>query len=396
MRERGRAVDVEGFDAAMAAQKARARASWAGSGETRDAAIWFDLAEAHGATEFLGYDTETAEGQILAVLQGGRPVDAAAAGAEVQVVVNQTPFYAESGGQVGDAGRIETDTGVVEVSDTRRSNGVFVHAGRVLSGTLTQGQPARLEVDHVRRARIARNHSATHLLNEALRNALGPHVAQRGSLNAPDRLRFDFSHATALSPAELVGIAAEVNGHIRANGPVETRVMTPDDARAIGAQALFGEKYGDEVRVVAMGSDPRSGKGFDANAYSLELCGGTHVARLGEIGLCVILGDSASSAGVRRIEALTGEGALAYVNEELHKVAEVAAVLKAQPDAVVERVRTLVEDRRALQNEVAQLRREAAMAAGAAPAAREIAGVRFLRRCSRASAGATCPVSSTR
>ncbi|MDR5651590.1 alanine--tRNA ligase [Ruixingdingia sedimenti] len=380
LREKGRAVDVAGFDAAMEEQRAKARASWAGSGETKDAAIWFDLAEQHGVTEFLGYDTEAAEGQILALVQAGGETGAAEAGEVVQIVVNQTPFYAESGGQVGDQGFIRTDTGLARVTDTRKSAGVFIHVAEVAEGTVLRGQPAKLEVDHARRSAIRANHSATHLLHEALRRALGDHVAQRGSLNAPDRLRFDFSHSKGLSAKELAQVEAEVNAFIRQNSPVETRIMTPDDARAIGAQALFGEKYGDEVRVVSMGRQANSGKGTDGAVYSLELCGGTHVARTGEIGLCVVLGDSASSAGVRRIEALTGEGALAHMAELSGRLAEVAGVLKAQPADLADRVRALVDERRALQNEVAQLRRELAMGGGTAtgPAAREVNGVKFL------------------
>ncbi len=379
LREQGRAVDVAGFDAAMAEQKAKARASWAGSGETKDAAIWFDLAEQHGATEFLGYDTEIAEGQVLALVSGGVAVDRAKLGDTVQIVVNQTPFYGESGGQVGDIGLLKTETGAARITDTKRSQGLMLHLAEVTLGEIAPGQGATLSVDHANRAGIRANHSATHLLNEALRRALGDHVAQRGSLNAPDRLRFDFSHSKALTPNELATVEAEVNALIRQNGAVETRLMSPDDARGLGAQALFGEKYGDEVRVVSMGRRDGSGKGTDQQTYSLELCGGTHVARLGEIGLCVILGESASSSGVRRIEALTGEGAMAYLGDQVKRLAEVSAVLKAQPDVLLDRVKALVDDRRALQNEVAQLRRELAMGTKAeGPEARDIAGVKFV------------------
>ncbi|MFZ5710583.1 MAG: alanine--tRNA ligase [Pseudomonadota bacterium] len=380
LREKGRVVDVAGFEAAMAEQKAKARASWSGSGEAKDAAIWFELAEANGTTEFLGYDTETAEGQILALVQDGKAVDAAKAGETVQIVVNQTPFYAEAGGQVGDTGTIVTGTGRAEVIDTKRSAGVFIHVARVTEGSLTRGQGARLDVAHGRRTAIRANHSATHLLHEALRRALGAHVAQKGSLNAEDRLRFDFSHSRAMTPAELAGVEAEVNDFIRQNTPVQTRIMTPDDARAIGAQALFGEKYGDEVRVVSMGRLDGSGKGADGTTYSIELCGGTHVARTGDIGAFVALGDSASSAGIRRIEALTGQAALDHLRAQDRRLNEVAAVLKAQPQDVADRVRTLADERRALQNEVAQLRREIAMGGGARgrPEAREINGIRFI------------------
>ncbi|MDP3960040.1 MAG: alanine--tRNA ligase, partial [Pseudorhodobacter sp.] len=380
LREQGRSVDTAGFDAAMAEQKAKARASWAGSGETRDATIWFDLAEAHGATEFLGYELEAAEGQVLALVQGGAAVGKAGVGQAVQVVLNQTPFYAESGGQVGDAGELRTATGVARIIDTKKGQGLFIHVAEVTTGEIAVGQGARLAVDQTRRAAIRGSHSATHLLNEALRRALGPHVAQRGSLNAPDRLRFDFSHGKALAETELAQIEAEVNGFIRQDGAVTTRLMSPDDARSLGAQALFGEKYGDEVRVVSMGALAETGKGADGATYSLELCGGTHVARLGEIGLCVLLGDSASSAGVRRIEAVTGAGALAYLKDQRQRLADVAAVLKATPEALADRARALLDERRALANEVTQLRRELAMGGGAGQGfdARDIGGVKFV------------------
>ena len=365
LREKGRSVDVAGFDAAMAEQKAKARASWAGTGEIGATRLWFELAEAQGTTEFLGYDTEKAEGQILSLVSGGNLVDDARTGAEVQVVVNQTPFYAESGGQVGDAGWIRTETGLAQVTDVKKAAGVFIHQAVVREGALHKGQPAKLEVDHVRRSAIRANHSATHLLHEALRGALGDHVAQRGSLNAPDRLRFDFSHSMALTPSELAQVEAEVNSFVRQNAPVDTRIMTPDDARAIGAQALFGEKYGEEVRVVSMGVAEGSGKGADGRTYSLELCGGTHVSRTGEIGAFVLLGDSASSAGVRRIEALTGQAALDHLRAQDARLAEIAGALKAPVGEAVDRVKALVAERRALENEVAQLRRDLAMAGGA-------------------------------
>ena len=380
LREKGREVDTQGFDAAMAEQKAKARAAWAGTGETKDAAIWFDLAEKHGVTEFLGYETETAEGQIVALVQDGAETGAAATGEKVQIVVNQTPFYAESGGQVGDNGLIRTDTGVATVTDTKKSAGVFIHIAEVTEGQIARGQPAKLEVSHRRRSAIRANHSATHLLHEALRAALGEHVAQKGSLNAEDRLRFDFSHSKAVSADELRRVEAEVNAYIRQNSPVETRIMTPDDARALGAQALFGEKYGDEVRVVSMGRQAGSGKGADGATYSLELCGGTHVARTGDIGAFVALGDSASSAGVRRIEALTGQAALDHLREQAGRLAEIAGALKAQSQDVTDRVRSLIDERKALQNEVAQLRRELAMGSGTAagPETREINGMKFV------------------
>ncbi|WP_439154940.1 alanine--tRNA ligase [Yoonia sp.] len=367
LREQGRAVDTAGFDAAMAEQKAKARAAWSGTGEAADSAVWFDIADKHGTTDFLGYDTLTAEGQIKALVVSGTLADQA--DADVQIVLNQTPFYAEAGGQVGDAGTLKTDTGTAQITDTRKVAGVYVHFAKVIAGTISTGQGAELSVDPLRRARIMANHSATHLLNEALRERLGDHIAQRGSLNAPDRLRFDFSHTKPLSADELARIEHDVNAVIRQNTPVETRIMTPDDARALGAQALFGEKYGDEVRVVSMGKQAGSGKGTGGDTYSLELCGGTHVKQLGEIGTFVLLGDSASSAGVRRVEALTGEAALDYLREQDARLAQVAATLKAPSSEVADRVRALMDERRALTNEVAQLRRELALGGGAQKAA---------------------------
>ncbi|MGH1368968.1 MAG: alanine--tRNA ligase [Maritimibacter sp.] len=377
LREKGRAVDTEGFDAAMAEQKAMARAAWSGSGEAADQTVWFDVAETHGETEFLGYEDEQAEGQILTLVQEGAKVETAGTGESVQIVTNQTPFYAESGGQVGDTGVVKTETGLARVTDTRKVAGVFIHFAQVEEGTITNGQGAELSVDHIRRANIRANHSATHLLHEALRAELGDHVAQRGSLNAPDRLRFDFSHNKGLSQQELDNVAMEVNAYIRQNGSVETRIMTPDDAREIGAQALFGEKYGDEVRVVSMGQ-AATGKGSDGNTYSLELCGGTHVKRTGDIGLCVILGDSASSAGVRRIEALTGKAAFAHLEEEAKQLADIAGLLKAQPGDVVGRVKAMLDERKALSQELAQLKQDMAMGGANAAEAKDIGGIAFL------------------
>ncbi len=377
LREKGREVDTAGFDTAMAAQKAKARAAWSGIGDAADASVWFDIVDEAGTTDFLGYDTLTAEGQIAAIIQDGKPVDKAVG--DVQVVLNQTPFYAESGGQVGDAGMLRTDGGVVTVTDTKKVEGLFIHIGTVTEGEITKGQGAELSVAADRRATIQANHSATHLLNEALRNALGDHIAQRGSLNAPDRLRFDFSHTAPLSLEQIDQVEREVNTQIRGNGVVETRIMTPDDARALGAQALFGEKYGDEVRVVSMGQLAGSGRGADGSTYSLELCGGTHVSQLGEVGAFVVLGDSASSAGVRRVEALTGQAALDYLREQDQRLAQTALALKAPVSDVVDRVKSLLDERKSLANEVAQLRREVAMSGGAGPAAKveTINGVPF-------------------
>ncbi|WP_116597106.1 alanine--tRNA ligase [Primorskyibacter marinus] len=382
LREKERSVDTAGFDTAMAEQKAKARAAWSGSGEAADAAIWFDIADKHGATDFLGYDTETAEGQIVALVSDGAAVASAKAGDTVQIVLNQTPFYAESGGQVGDSGTLRGDKGLARITDTRKVAGVFLHFAEVTEGELANGEGAVLEVDHARRTSIRANHSATHLLHEALRRALGDHVAQRGSLNADDRLRFDFSHTKPLTPEQLAQVDAEVNDFIRQNTPVETRIMTPDDARGLGAQALFGEKYGDEVRVVSMGHDPQSGKGGNGATYSIELCGGTHVRQTGDIGVFVTLGDSASSAGVRRIEALTGADAFRYLSEQDHRLADVASELKTQSTDVPARVRALLDERKALSNEVAQLRRELAMAGGSDQSgdsgARDVNGVQMV------------------
>ncbi len=392
LREKGHGVDVDGFDEAMAEQKAKARAAWAGSGEAADASIWFDLTDAHGATDFLGYETETAEGVVLAMVSDGAGVDVLEVdGAAAWVVFNQTPFYAESGGQIADHGYVRIREGTHEASETRfsghvsdiqkRGDGLFAHYVSVDTGTLRVGDAVQLEVDHNRRTNIRANHSATHLMHEALRAALGDHVAQRGSLNAEDRLRFDFSHTQALTLEQLSQVEAEVNDYIRQNTPVETRIMTPDDARSIGAQALFGEQYGDDVRVVSMGRQNGSGKGLEGNTYSLELCGGTHVRQTGEIGAFVTLGDSASSAGVRRIEALTGAAAMAHLRMQDQRLAEVALDLKSPTGDVPDRVRALLEERRALSNEVAQLRRELAMSGGggaASPEARDVAGIPFM------------------
>ncbi|MFY2826664.1 alanine--tRNA ligase [Ruegeria sp. MALMAid1280] len=385
LREKGLTVDTDGFDAAMAEQKAKARAAWAGSGEAADQAIWFDVLDQAGATDFLGYDTEKAEGQVAALIVDGALVDKIEQGGTGWVVVNQTPFYGEAGGQVGDTGeirRLENMQDVSRVEDTRKfaEGKVYAHQVTVSQGELSTGDSVELAVDHARRTAIRANHSATHLLHEALRETLGDHVAQRGSLNASDRLRFDFSHSKALSPEEIQKVEREVNEFIRQNSTVETRIMTPDDARELGAQALFGEKYGDEVRVVSMGKAP-TGKGHDGDTWSIELCGGTHVRQTGDIGTFVVLGDSASSAGVRRIEALTGDEAFRHLSVQDQRLGQIASELKAQPDDVVSRVKSLLDERKALQNEVAQLRRDLAMAGSSGQGgaeARDVNGVPFL------------------
>jgi alanyl-tRNA synthetase len=380
LREHGRAVDIAGFEAAMAEQKRQARAAWAGSGETREAALWFDLREEIGATDFLGYDTLRAEGVLRALVVGGERATSAQAGAKVQLVFNQSPFYAEAGGQVGDSGEIVTTTGRARIDDVQRhADGLHVHIGEITEGELVQGEPAELVVDGARRAAIRANHSATHLLHEALRGHLGEHVAQRGSLVAPERLRFDFAHPKPLNPEEQVEIEREVNAYIRQNAPVTTRIMPIEDAEVAGARALFGEKYGDEVRVVSMGTRPEGETGPAGRTYSLELCGGTHVSRTGEIGILKIVGEGASASGVRRVEALTGEAALAHVERQERALMEAAGELRVRPAELAGRVGQLLEERRRLEAEVADLRRQVALGgAGEGPEAREVGGVRFL------------------
>ena len=356
LREQGRTVDTAGFEAAMGEQRTRARAAWAGTGDTATERVWFDLRERLGATEFLGYSTEAAEGEILALVVGGAAVDVAAPGAAVAVVMNQTPFYAESGGQVGDAGRITGPDGlVIGVDDTQKRLGdLFVHLGTVEAGTARMGTAVQASVDHIRRGAIRAHHSATHLLHAALRQRLGPHVTQKGSLNAPDRLRFDVSQPTPIGRDDLLAVEAAVNAQVRANTEVSTRLMTPEAAVAEGAMALFGEKYGDEVRVVSMGERDEKG------AYSVELCGGTHVRRTGDIGLFRIVSEGGVSAGVRRVEALTGAAALAAVLEADRRLTEAATLLRANPAEVPERVAQLQEDRRRLERQVAELQKKLA------------------------------------
>jgi alanyl-tRNA synthetase len=379
LREKGRKVDVAGFEAAMAEQKRRARAAWAGSGEAAEEAVWLDLAETLGASEFLGYDAEAAHAQVQAVVQAGQPVEVAPAGAAVEVVLNQTPFYAEAGGQVGDTGALTTPEARVAIRDVRRKAGLFVHIGTVETGELRRGAAAELVVDADRRARIRANHSATHLVHEALRRTLGDHVAQRGSLVAPDRLRFDFAHTRAVTPEERAAVEAEVNAFIRQNTAVETRIMTPEAAQDLGARALFGEKYGEEVRVVAMGRAPGSGLGASGDVYSLELCGGTHVARTGDIGSFRLVSEGASAGGVRRIEAVTAAAADAHAAAEAAALATAAGMLRSRPDELAERIRALLEERKALEAEVAELRRRAALAGdGAAPGPETVRGIPFL------------------
>ncbi len=362
LRGQGRIVDVTGFNSAMARQKEEARKAWAGSGEAADETIWFDLYERHGATEFLGYGAETAEGQIVAILKDGEEIEMAADGDAVSVLVNQTPFYAESGGQVGDTGLLSATGGAqLLVSDTRKKVGLHVHVGTVAGGSIATGDAVELSVDHDRRSALRSHHSATHLLHAALREHLGEHVTQKGSMVAPDRLRFDVSHPKAIAVDELRAAAADVNREIARNGEVSTRLMTPDDAIAAGAMALFGEKYGDEVRVVTMG-------GGDNAPYSVELCGGTHVARTGDIGPFRIVSESAVAAGVRRIEAVAGMAALDLMEQNERLLSRAAGALNVAPAQLPDRISAMLEERKRLETELSDLRRKMATGGGASEA----------------------------
>jgi alanyl-tRNA synthetase len=358
LRGQGRKVAGEGFETAMARQREEARRSWAGSGEAATEATWFALRDEIGPSEFLGYETESAEGVILAILRGEERVPEAAAGDKIGIIVNQTPFYGEAGGQVGDTGAIFSATGgEFAVEDTvRKAGDLFVQIGNVKHGTLRVGEAVELRVDGGRRRRLRANHSVTHLLHEALRRRLGEHVTQKGSLVAPDRLRFDFSHPRPLSPTDIAAIEAEVNARIRANAEVRTRLLTPDRAVAEGALALFGEKYGDEVRVVAMGAEDG-----EEHAFSVELCGGTHVRRTGDIGLFKIVGESSVASGVRRIEALTGAAAEAHLAGEEELLRQSAAVLRTSPAEIPARLARLLDEHRRLERELAEARRALAM-----------------------------------
>ncbi|WP_293703344.1 MULTISPECIES: alanine--tRNA ligase [unclassified Sphingopyxis] len=370
------AVDRAGFDAAMAQQKAAARAAWKGSGQKASEEIWFDLAETNGSTEFTGYGATVGEGQVIALVKDGVQVDVAQAGDELVVLTNQTPFYGESGGQMGDSGTIATLGGAkASVSDTGKPLGrLHAHQAKLEAGTLKVGDTVQLTVDAERRDRIRANHSATHLLHAALRNRLGGHVTQKGSLVAEDRFRFDFSHPKALTPEEIADVEADVNAQIRGNEAVTTRLMTPDDAVAAGALALFGEKYGDEVRVLSMG------KATD-NHYSVELCGGTHVRALGDIALLKIISESAVSSGVRRIEALTGEAARTWLNGRDEALKAAAAALKTSPDEVPARVAQLAEALKKAERELADAKKALAIRGGGGatgPAVEKIGDTAFI------------------
>lgn len=384
LRVKGIGVDSDGFNAAMAEQKAAARAAWKGSGEAATEQLWFDLHEELGATEFLGYENEQAEGLVTAVIVDGELKDEAGEG-EVIFVANQTPFYGESGGQVGDKGIARTAGGAeIEISDTQKKLGeLFVHYGKVTKGTLKKGDSVEFAVDHGKRTATRANHSATHLLHEALRRVLGDHVSQKGSYVDQERLRFDFSHPKAVSKEEAAEIERQVNDMIRRNDKVSTRVMTPDDAIEAGALALFGEKYGDEVRVLTMGTAPESEEAWreGGKAYSVELCGGTHVERLGDIGVFKIIGESAVAAGVRRIEGLAGECARLYLNDQLEIAQSAAEALKTKAEDVPQRISALLDERKRLEKDLTEARRQLAMGGGSGssgPEVKEIGGVKFI------------------
>jgi alanyl-tRNA synthetase len=396
LKPRGITVDTDAFDAAMDRQKEEARKAWKGSGEAATEAVWFEVRERSGATDFLGYDTETAEGEIRAIIREGREVGNLEAGEQGALVLNQTPFYGESGGQVGDTGTIKGPRGALFlVTDTQKRLGdLLVHVGRVEKGSFKPGLPVELVVNHPRRSATRANHSATHLLHEALRQVLGEHVAQKGSLVAPDRLRFDFSHTKPMSAEEVAAVESMANAFVLQNAPVETRLMALEDALETGARALFGEKYGEEVRVVSMGIG-EGGKPADADApvkpnkaWSVELCGGTHVARTGDIGLIKVVAESASAAGVRRLEALTADGAREDLAQQDGRMRELAGLLRTNPAEVVERVRSLLEERRQLERQLADARRQVALggaaaangAAAQASAVRAVGDVKLLAR----------------
>lgn len=377
LRASGMAVDRAGFDAAMAEQKAAARAAWKGSGDKASDEIWFDIAEELGGTEFTGYAATEGEGTVVALIRDGERVNAAITGDEVVILTNQTPFYAESGGQVGDVGIITGEAGFeAEVQDTTKPLGrLHAHRAVIEGGEVKLGDAVSLKVDVEHRNEVRANHSATHLLHAALRHTLGKHVSQKGSMVSAERLRFDFSHPKAMTPQEIQAVEAEVNRHVRENGAVGTRLMTPDDAIAAGAMALFGEKYGDEVRVLSMGK-------VADGTYSVELCGGTHVNATGDIALFKIVSESAVSSGVRRIEALTGEAARQWLTGREDSLKEIAAALKASPDEVPARVLSLIDERKRLERELAEAKKALALGGGgsgkAEQAVEQVAGMGFI------------------
>lgn len=387
LKSRGIGVDQAAFTDAMERQKAKARESWKGSGEAASEAVWFPLREKLGATEFLGYETESAEGVVSALVKDGAEVTSLKAGETGAIVLNQTPFYAESGGQVGDTGVLTGEGGIkVRVTDTQKKLGdFFVHIGKVEQGELKLGTALQLEVDHSRRSSIRAHHSATHLIHEALRQVLGDHIAQRGSMVAPDRLRFDFVHPKPITAEELARVEDIANNVVLENDEVTTRVMGVDEAREAGARALFGEKYGDEVRVVSMGRTARE-RGANALGWSVELCGGTHVRRTGDIGLITLTSESAVASGVRRIEALTGNYARKHANDTMALAKTAANELRTSLDDVPARIAALMEERKKLERELSDARKKLAMGGGstagngAAAGVREAGGVKLMAR----------------
>jgi len=386
LRPRGVSVDVEGFNAAMERQKAKARESWKGSGDAAAETVFFGLRERLGATEFLGYETESAEGIVLALLREGKETSALQAGETGAVIVNQTPFYGESGGQVGDTGVMIGDGVRFRVTDTQKKAGdLFVHFGTVEQGKIENGLALQLEVDHARRSAIRANHSATHLLHEALRQVLGDHVAQKGSLVAPERLRFDFSHPKPMTAEEIEQVEDLANDYVTQNSEVATRLMAIDDARASGARALFGEKYGDEVRVVAMGHSP-AGSAGNALGWSVELCGGTHVKRTGDIGLISVVSDQGVAAGVRRLEALTGRAARKAANATIQAAQAVATdLLRVSVADLPARITQLLDERKKLERDLAEARKKLAMGGGGGKAdagegLRDVGDIKLLAR----------------
>jgi alanyl-tRNA synthetase len=380
LRNRGIGVDIASFTDAMDRQRAKARAAWAGSGDTASENVWFPLREKLGASEFLGYETETAEGVVAAIVKDGKDVESLKAGEAGAIVLNQTPFYAESGGQVGDTGLMTGEGVRFRVTDTQKKAGdLFVHLGTVEQGTLKPGMALLLEVDHARRRSIRAHHSATHLLHEALRQVLGDHIAQRGSLVAPDRLRFDFVHPKPITPDELSRIEDIANDVVLENDEVTTRLMAVDDARDAGARALFGEKYGDEVRVVSMGKTARE-HGGNALGWSVELCGGTHVRRTGDIGLISVTGESAVASGVRRIEALTGHHARKHANDSIALAKSAAGELRTTLDDMPARIAALIEERKRLERDLSDARKKLAMGGGASASSGSAAGANGVRQ----------------
>ena len=380
LRTRGISVDTTAFDAAMAAQKAEARKSWAGSGEAATDQVWFAVSDKTGPSEFLGYETESAEGVILALVKDGRMVETLSAGETGHAVLNQTPFYAESGGQVGDMGVVSTDGVRADVLDTSKHHGVFAHKVSVTEGTLRVGLGLALDVDHGRRSAIRANHSATHLLHEALRLVLGDHVAQKGSMVSAERLRFDFVHTKPITPQEMAEIEDIANSIILQNTPVETRLMGVEEAKQSGARALFGEKYGDEVRVVSMGVPHGNALG-----WSVELCGGTHVRRTGDIGLVSVVTESGVAAGVRRIEAVTGKAARHRGNDHIRLVDAAAGLLRVGTPEVLDRIEALTENLKKAERALSDANKKLAMGGGgttadAVPQAETVNGIAFLGR----------------